>query len=261
MKKSISKTIQYSCVVIFALSLSSFALQEIIHTKNKETKSTSNGFAILELFTSQGCSSCPPADALMGKYVLGNNPNIIPLSFHVDYWNYIGWKDPFSKAAFSNRQREYAQLMNTRGSYTPQVIINGKYELIASEESAVQSKVSQELAMQTKENLTISQVIIVDGKLKINYTVNRFTADDVVNFALVKKKELTAIKRGENSGLKLTNYNIVFDFATKPISKKNDNIIEFEFNNDWIPSDFKIVAYMQSSQNGIIASVAQKEIK
>src|SRR3954469_1853353 len=68
----------------------------------------SKGIVIMELFTSQGCSSCPPADALLGKYALMKNDNIIPLAFHVDYWNRLGWKDPFSDPKYSQRQRDYA---------------------------------------------------------------------------------------------------------------------------------------------------------
>jgi len=78
-----------------------------------------NGFAVMELFTSQGCSSCPPADELLGKYAAQNNSNIIPLSFHVDYWNRLGWKDSFSTGEYSQRQRQYAQLFSNSSVYTP----------------------------------------------------------------------------------------------------------------------------------------------
>jgi hypothetical protein len=259
MKESITKTILYSAIVIISLTLSSFTLQKLI--QKHEAKSENKGFAVLELFTSQGCSSCPPADAVLGKYALQNNPNIVPLAFHVDYWNYIGWKDPFSKAEFSNRQRDYAKKMNTEGTYTPQVIINGKYELVGSKESAIQNKVTRELANPAKENILINEAAVADGKLRVNYNVNSFSQSDIVNVALVKKKEFTAIKRGENSGLKQTSYNIVFDFTSVYVIKKDGNTFEFEFQKDWIPSDFKIIAYIQSSKDGIISSATQKEIK
>lgn len=259
MKQSITKTILYSGIVIFSLTLSSFTLQKLI--QKQEAKSENKGFVVLELFTSQGCSSCPPADKVLGKYALENNPNIIPLAFHVDYWNYIGWKDPFSKAAFSNRQREYSQKMKTEGTYTPQVIINGKYELVGSKESDIQNKVIQELANPSKEKILISEAVVTDGKLRIDYNVNSFSQNDVVNLALVKKKEFTVIKRGENTGLKQTSYNIVTDFKTMPVQKKMINTVEFDFAKEWIPADFTVIAYKQSSLNGVITAAAQASIR
>ncbi|WP_291131667.1 DUF1223 domain-containing protein [Flavobacterium sp. UBA7682] len=259
MKESITKTILYSGIVIISLTLSSFTLQKLI--QKKEEKSENKGFAVLELFTSQGCSSCPPADAVLGKYALQNNPNIIPLAFHVDYWNYIGWKDPFSKAEFSNRQRDYAKKMNTKGTYTPQVIINGKYELIGSKESEIQNKVTRELANPSKENIAISEAVVTDGKLRINYNVKSISQSGVVNVALVKKKEFTAIKRGENSGLKQTSYNIVVGFKTVPLQKKKMDAVEFDFPKEWLPSDFTVVAYSQSSLNGVTTAATQATIQ
>lgn len=82
-------------------------------------------FIVLELFTSQGCSSCPPADKVLEKLALKNDPEVLLLSFHVDYWDYIGWKDPFSKNEYSQRQGAYdAALKST--VYTPQLIVNGR---------------------------------------------------------------------------------------------------------------------------------------
>src|SRR5438046_1978213 len=98
----------------------------------KKTSSSSKNIVVLELFTSQGCSSCPPADRLLGSYT--NQENVIPLSFHVDYWNHLGWKDPFSNAAFSQRQETYANAFASSGVYTPQVIINGQKEMVGSDE-------------------------------------------------------------------------------------------------------------------------------
>ena len=92
---------------------------------------TKEPFAVLELFTSEGCSSCPPADRLLSEMVQqarSSNPRIIPLEFHVDYWNYLGWVDPFSERRFSQRQREYGQAFQSSTVYTPQVIVNGKEE-------------------------------------------------------------------------------------------------------------------------------------
>ena len=88
-----------------------------------------NSFALLELFTSEDCSSCPPADRLLPQ-LASLDPNIIPLSFHVDYWNNLGWKDPFSSSEFSQRQQNYGRHFNLESIYTPQLVINGEFELL-----------------------------------------------------------------------------------------------------------------------------------
>ncbi len=261
MKNSIPQTILYSSIVIVALLISSFTLQNAIEKKetNKVTLITSNkGFAVLELFTSQGCSSCPPADAVLGNYALENNPNIIPLAFHVDYWNYIGWKDPFSKASFSKRQRDYSQMMNSQGNYTPQLIINGKHELVGSKENAVRSLVNKELAVPKKYSISIQKLVSNGNQLNLEYNLDVILPNTTINLALVKKKEITAIKRGENSGLKQTNYNIVFDFMS---ATNASNKASFEFKKEWLPSDFFVVAYLQNTKTGEILTATKAEIK
>src|SRR5690348_11228611 len=100
-----------------------------------------NGPVVVELFTSQGCSSCPPADRLLSK--LGEDPRfagkVLPLSFHVDYWNSIGWQDPFSSARWSARQNDYARAFRSDRIYTPQTVVNGTSECVGNDERAVLS--------------------------------------------------------------------------------------------------------------------------
>lgn len=261
MKNSISKTILYSSIAIIAMLISSFTLQNAIEKKetNKVTLRTlNNGFAVLELFTSQGCSSCPPADAVLGNYALENNPNIIPLAFHVDYWNYIGWKDPFSKAQFSERQRAYARMMNSQGNYTPQLIINGKRELVGSRESEINDIVASELAIKKQNTIAIKKVTLNNNQVNVAYNFDGAAPNTVINLALVKKHEFTSIKRGENSGLKQTSYNIVFDFKT--VSSAS-NAESFEFKKEWLSSDYFLVVYVQNNKTGKVLAASKSEIK
>jgi hypothetical protein len=261
MKNTILKTILYSSILIITLMISSFTLQNVIGKQEKKkvsNKTTNSGFAVLELFTSQGCSSCPPADIVLGKYALQNNPNIFPLAFHVDYWNYIGWKDPFSKAQFSQRQNNYANIMNSQGNYTPQLIINGQHELVGSKESAIKEIVNEELAIKKQYTIVINKAIFNTNTITVEYNLDKTPSNTIINLALVKKEEFTSIKRGENNGLKQTNYNIVYDFKTVSSSSNNET---FEFKKEWITSDFLIVAYLQNSESGKVLTASKSEIK
>ncbi len=90
---------------------------------------------VVELFTSQSCSSCPPADALLGE--LATRPGVLALALHVDYWNRLGWKDPYSSAAYTSRQRQYAALLQDEGVYTPELVVNGSQGVVGSDRAAV----------------------------------------------------------------------------------------------------------------------------
>ena len=136
-----------------------------------------NSVALVELFTSQGCSSCPPADELLANLIKEYNDNqqVIAISFHVDYWDRLGWKDPFSQRVFTQRQRNYVDKLDLRSAYTPQMVVNGKYEFVGSDKSALQSalkkaqddfsKVSVKNLMAKESNDAISVSYEIDGKM------------------------------------------------------------------------------------------------
>lgn len=118
---------------LFALVLVFMAFKEFNYSKsvasnNKTTtaKVSDNGIVVLELFTSQGCSSCPAADVQLEEAKKNYPERVFALSYHVDYWNYIGWEDPFSKKAYTFKQREYNQKFRSSSNYTPQLVVNGK---------------------------------------------------------------------------------------------------------------------------------------
>jgi hypothetical protein len=256
MKNTPQNTVIYVAGIIVVLLISSFTLKQVIQAK--EAKPTTSGFVILELFTSQGCSSCPPADTMLAKYALQKNPNIIPLTFHVDYWNLLGWKDPFSKAQFSERQQDYSNMMNTQGNYTPQLIINGKYELVGSKESEIKDIVAAELAIKKQNTISIIKATLNNSQVKVKYDFDGVAPNSVINLALLKKEGFTSIKRGENTGLKQTCYNIVFDFKTV---SNTSNAESFEFKKEWLSSDYFVVVYLQNSKTGKVLAASKSEIK
>ena len=159
---------------------------------------------VVELFTSQGCSSCPPADDLLAE--LATDPGVLALSFHVDYWDYIGWKDPFAAAQYTERQRDYAAELGLRYVYTPQMVIDGRHNAVGSNRSAVTEAIDEAAAtaptvVVTLEDAEGGRVLLSAGKAPAgNATVWLVTFDDGHD---------TEVARGENRGRALHNSNVV----------------------------------------------------
>jgi hypothetical protein len=211
---------------------------------------------LLELFTSQGCSSCPPADALLGEYAASDNAHIIPLSFHVDYWNRLGWKDPFSNALFSERQQQYSRQMHLQGVYTPQVVVNGKTETVGNNRNAIQRLVAQEQAAVTHATVSINELTIGDRSMDLHYQVSGADADDLLQIALAQKKLTTNIRAGENKGVVLTNHNVVRTFLTKtPDAGKT---ISISLPPEFKRGDYILVIFLQNRNTLAVRAVAAK---
>lgn len=160
---------------------------------------------VVELYTSQGCSSCPPADEFVS--MLAANPQILPLALHVDYWDYIGWADKFAHPKFTDRQRAYAKAVGSRTIYTPQLIIGGadRIEGFAPEETA--ERLRAHLEAGTPVRLTVTRE---GDKLVIRAEADP-PLDEPVRVQLVRYKpeETVTIERGENAGKTVTYTNIV----------------------------------------------------
>lgn len=213
-----------------------------------------NGPVLVELFTSQGCSSCPRADEVLKEIKeTYKDENVIPLSFHVDYWDYLGWKDTFSQAKFSARQRDYAKRFNNRSIYTPQMVVNGVEEFVGS---------NRIKAFQAIDKVTLKASIFIDGsyknnkkKITINYKLPKVNYEKYnLNVALVKNEETVAIKRGENWGKKITYHNIVIDFL-KIENLKSNGVLEFLNPSNLEANNFSVVLYLQERGNGKIVGV------
>ncbi|MGH1578069.1 DUF1223 domain-containing protein [Planktotalea sp.] len=161
---------------------------------------------VIELFTSQGCSSCPPADALMHK--LAARSDVIALSMHVDYWDYIGWKDEFGRSDNTVLQKTYAQVAGRRSVYTPQMIIGGVDSVVGTHPMDVADLISKH--SKSKKEVAL-KVLRSGGKITIAATAARPAKYEVriVNF---HPQRTTAIKRGENAGKTITYVNVVSDF-------------------------------------------------
>ncbi len=215
-----------------------------------------NGFVIMELFTSQGCSSCPPADNLLGEYAAKNNDRIIPIAFHVDYWNYLGWKDSFSNTQYSQRQSNYDNNFLHASVYTPQLIINGETEMVGSDKEKIKTTVDKALNETVAVFINIKKQTIANGQLQIDYTIDGTIANTTLNAALVQYQTVTKIKAGENRGATLTNYNVVRSFASDAAKNSGSSFIKLPAGVD--VKDLSIVLFTQDNTIGKITGAMKK---
>lgn len=165
---------------------------------------------VLELFTSQGCSSCPSADALLEK--VGDEyetENVFTLSYHVDYWDYIGWKDPFSQKQFTQKQRLYAQKFRDNQIYTPAVIVNGKEHFVGSNQAKMYAKIKAYKKESSTVGILLGAIENTARKIKFNYTINGSNTNTKARVVLAIQERTTKVKRGENARRTLKNNNIV----------------------------------------------------
>jgi|AP95_1055475.scaffolds.fasta_scaffold56494_2 hypothetical protein len=161
---------------------------------------------LVELFTSQGCSSCPPADAYLIE--LDRRDDVIALSMHITYWDYIGWKDPFASEAVTDRQREYGRRIGRGRIYTPEIIVNGMLHAVGSRKSAVE-RIVGEVQASMPSRLDIELSMTADDGLRISLPGGHIEGTATVWLARFDKQHVTTIERGENRGRTLRNINVV----------------------------------------------------
>jgi hypothetical protein len=163
--------------------------------------------AVIELFTSQGCSSCPPADKLLGQFA--GDPSLIPISLPIDYWDYLGWKDTLAEPRNSARQRAYSHMRGDRDVYTPQVVVNGSVHALGSDKEAIEAAIAQS----RKVGMTLSLPValrVADGRVLVSVPSageGHFSLAEVWLCGLLKAATV-AIGRGENRGKTITYHNV-----------------------------------------------------
>jgi hypothetical protein len=175
--------------------------------------------AVLELFTSQGCSSCPPADALLGR--LARQPGLIALAWHVDYWNGLGWHDPYSSPAATQRQQRYAEALRDN-VYTPALVVNGARMVVGSDDLAVQAAIAAvggfAVPVTLRPNTEASRTEAKDPVARAAHAwiAEIGTAGQPVTALLASydPQRATQVGAGENGGRRLTDYRIVRDVVS-----------------------------------------------
>jgi len=223
---------------------------------------TNDGFALVELFTSEGCSSCPPADELIEevqeKY---SGKNVIALSYHVDYWDRLGWKDPFSSADFTNRQEYYGGIFRLNSIYTPQAVINGETEFVGSNSAKLISSIEERLKTGSPIEIKLNVLLKTPGKVEVIYSTGGSSSKQERLFiALVQKAATNKIKRGENEGRTLHHINIVRDFSSVLVSSQEETAT-FNLPPGMIREDFFVAAFVQNKTTGKITGLTKMAVK
>ena len=245
----ISKPISKTCI---ATSLILCAFQSTSFAAECSAKSGTATVPLLELYTSEGCSSCPPADKWLSSI---KTDKVTPLAFHVDYWDYIGWKDKFSKAEYSDRQRKIAAFGGAGFVYTPQFVMSGR-DFKGWDNSRLNESVEKNVKLASRANLSLDATQ-ENGKITLKtsaQTTNPADAKNVDVFVAVYENKLVSkVNAGENSGRELKHDYVVREFfGAYQINNQNEFSKNFTLDAAWAKRDAGAVIFVQNSQTGEI---------
>jgi len=225
--------------------------------KDSDAMTNTKGFAVLELFTSEGCSSCPPADELMAK--IQNEYKEQPvylLVFHVDYWDRQGWKDVFSSHDYTNRQLSYQNWLGINSIYTPQLVVNGKAEFVGSDEFKIRSAINTALNSGYSAQLSV-QSNQDKNKFTLNYEVSNGPEDSRLLVAIVQKSASTKVERGENKGRLLSHVQIVRSLTSVSLSGAHKGTATISLPAAFNAAAWEVIAMVQDVNKGEIATAAR----
>ena len=209
--------------------------------------SSPRGPAVVELYTSQGCSSCPPADALLGE--LSRMPNVLALAFHVDYWDSIGWADKFALPTARERQRRYVETLRLSSAFTPQVVVDGRSSFVGSDRPRILAATAEPL------NTIPIIVEVVRGEVTVTVPERPEQGRYDVDLIAYLPQAATNVGRGENSGRTLKEFNVVRQFRSLGVWNGQESV--FHAPMDSFPGDAtRIAVLLQRTQQGPIIGSA-----
>jgi hypothetical protein len=211
---------------------------------------------LIELFTSQGCSSCPPADALLNRY--RDKPGVITLSFSVDYWDYLGWHDTLSSPENSERQRDYALARGDGSVYTPQVVVDGITHVNGANEAAIEMAIRQ--TSRRLRDVKVPMSMHAEGdSLVVDISAAPKTSDmrrATIWLAVAKDEDTVAISRGENRGKKITYSHPVREFTPIGMWKGEEMSLRLPLKDLYAIGGDCLVAMLQVEGSGPILGAA-----
>jgi hypothetical protein len=221
---------------------------ELGSARNLPAQSNSpRGPVVVELYTSQGCSSCPPADALLGE--LSQMPNVLALAFHVDYWDSIGWRDHFALPTAVRRQQQYVETLGLSSAFTPQVVVDGRSSFVGSDKRRILAAIAEPL------NTIPISVEVARGVLTVSVPERQDRERYDVNLIAYLPQADTNVERGENSGRTLREFNIVRQFRSLGVWNGRESV--FRAPVDSLPADAtRVAVVLQRDQQGPIVGSA-----
>ena len=205
--------------------------------------------AVVELFTSEGCSSCPSADALLGLIETESKKQGQPvycLSFHVDYWDRLGWKDPYSEESITQRQTAYSRHIGLKHNYTPQMIVNGTDQFLGSDRKLAVAALRKAFAEVAPVTIDLS-VAAKDREINVNCQVRNAPQASLLCVAWVNTPVPSSPNRGENQGRQLPHVNVVRDFQTIELTPDFDGKITLKRSS---PESGLVIAFVQEAGPG-----------
>ena len=218
--------------------------------------SPGTGPIVLELFTSEGCSSCPPADKLLGELERRASVNgrpILIMSEHVDYWDGLGWKDRFSSSVFTQRQTDYARRLGTGSPYTPQMVINGRIEVVGNDDAAITQRLA---TLGSTGNAVVT--LGLDPSLNATVKVQGAPAGSRVLLAITEDKLSTHVQRGENGGRELQHAGVVRRLNDIGAVKSGnlETTLPVKLDPAWRRENLRLIVLVQNSAGGPIEGAA-----
>jgi hypothetical protein len=220
-----------------------------MHDKNPPT-----GVAVVELFTSEGCSSCPPADAFLAKLVNEGRDHVYPLAFHVDYWDTPQWRDAFSDARFSRRQEGCAKASGSRDVYTPQMIVNGSKGFVGSDEQVARSEIAAALKQKAAVSLELA-VRRSAGQVTVDCKTDAAGVGKMLNLALVERGIRRKIGGGENAGRSLSHENVVRAFESMKTTGPRSTV-SLVIPAAAVSAQCSVIAYVQDESMHVMGAGA-----
>ncbi len=209
-----------------------------------------SSITLLELFTSEGCSSCPPADALLleleKRKAGADERDLLVLAYHVDYWNSLGWRDRWSDAAFSERQRAYAARLGSNRVYTPQLVVNGRVEFVGSDRGRVEREIEKSSGVAPLPiTFTASE-----GTIDVRFGTNLAAGD--LYLALAERGLSSKVERGENAGKLLRHPSVVRMLHRTTAEERAAGSARLELPRDLDRAAARVVAFVQEPDEGVI---------
>ena len=248
---STSKIMAIGWLLVAAIGLTSF-----INKKHTAKTNADKGFAVVELFTSEGCSDCPSADAVVAKIEKESTDKpIYILAFHVDYWNRLGWKDIFSTSQYSERQNQYAEWLHLSSVYTPQVVVNGHTEFVGSEEGTLRSTIKTVLQKDAAAQISLDNIMVDGSKVSLQYKTEGNTANSNLLVAVIEKAATSKVERGENSGRTLSHVQIVRSITS--VSAKSMGSASISLPAGFDTKNYELIAFLQNNSNGEITGATK----